>query len=77
MCPKWIEYTVTQCTDTPNYIFIIKQGGLGKTLEVYTFRGFNLQNSISLRAREIRFFLNENMYAQLFNFDYLGGLFGL
>ena len=23
-------------TDTPNFIFVIKQGGLGKTLEVYT-----------------------------------------
>ena len=30
-----IEYTVAQCTDTPNFIFAIKQGGLGKTLEVY------------------------------------------
>ena len=32
---KGIEYTVSQCTDTPNFIFAIKQGGLGKTLEVY------------------------------------------
>ena len=30
-----IEYTVSQCTDTPNFIFVIKQGGWGKTLEVY------------------------------------------
>ena len=30
-----IEHTVSQCTDTPNFIFAIKQGGLGKTLEVY------------------------------------------
>ena len=29
-----IEYTVAQCTDTPNSIFAIKQGCLGKTLEV-------------------------------------------
>ena len=27
--------TVAQCTDTPNFIFAINQGGLGKTLEVY------------------------------------------
>ena len=30
-----IEYTVSQCTDTPNFIFVIKQGGLGQTLEIY------------------------------------------
>ena len=30
-----IEYTVSQCTDTPNSIFVIKQGGLGQTLEIY------------------------------------------
>ena len=30
-----IEYTFAQCTDTPNFIFAIKQGGLGKTLKVY------------------------------------------
>ena len=30
-----IEYTVSQCTDTPNFIYAIKPGGLGKTLEVY------------------------------------------
>ena len=30
-----IKCTVTQCTDTPNFIFAIKQGGLRKTLEVY------------------------------------------
>ena len=29
-----IGYTVPQCTDTPNFIFAIKQGGLGTTLEV-------------------------------------------
>ena len=30
-----IEYTVSQCTDTPNSIFVIKQGGLGRTLKVF------------------------------------------
>ena len=30
-----IEYFVCQCTDTPNFIFVIKQGGLGQTLEIY------------------------------------------
>ena len=30
-----IEYTVFQCTDTPSSIFVIKQGGLGQTLEIY------------------------------------------
>ena len=30
-----IEYIVSQCTDTPNFIFVIKQGGLGQTLEIY------------------------------------------
>ena len=30
-----IEYTVSQCTDTPNFIFVIKQGGLGQILETY------------------------------------------
>ena len=30
-----IVYFVSQCIDTPNFIFAIKQGGLGKTLEVY------------------------------------------
>ena len=30
-----IGYIVAQCTDTPNFIFAIKQGGLEKTLEVY------------------------------------------
>ena len=30
-----IQYTVVQCTDAPNFIFAIKHGGLGKTLEVY------------------------------------------
>ena len=29
-----IEYTVSQCANTPNLIFAIKQGGLEKTLEV-------------------------------------------
>ena len=28
-----IEYTVAQCADTPNFIFAIKQRGLGLTLE--------------------------------------------
>ena len=27
-----IEYTVFQCTNTPNFIFVIKQGGFGQTL---------------------------------------------
>ena len=26
---------LAQCSDTSNFIFAIKQGGLGKTLEVY------------------------------------------
>ena len=30
-----IECIVAQCTDTPNFNFAIKQGGLEKTLEVY------------------------------------------
>ena len=30
-----IGYIFSQCTDTPNFIFAIKQGGLGLTLEVY------------------------------------------
>ena len=30
-----IGYIFPQCTDTPNFIFAIKQGGLGLTLEVY------------------------------------------
>ena len=30
-----IQYTVAQCTDTPNLIFTIKQGGLWQTLEVF------------------------------------------
>ena len=30
-----IGYIVAQCTDTPNFIFAIKQEGLGKALEVY------------------------------------------
>ena len=30
-----IAYIVAQCTDTPNFIFAIKQGGLGQTLEIY------------------------------------------
>ena len=30
-----IGYFVSQCADTPNVIFAIKQGGLGLTLEVY------------------------------------------
>ena len=29
-----IEYTVSQCTDTPNFIFVIKQGGFDQTLEM-------------------------------------------
>ena len=31
----WIVYSVTKCRDTPNFTFAIKQGGLGKTLEVH------------------------------------------
>ena len=30
-----IGYIVPQCRDTPNFIFAIKQGGFGLTLEVY------------------------------------------
>ena len=30
-----IVYTVHKCTDIPNFIFAIKHGGLGLTLEVY------------------------------------------
>ena len=30
-----IECTVSQCTDTSNFIFVIKQGGLGQILEIY------------------------------------------
>ena len=30
-----IECIVSQCTDTPNFIFVIKQGGLGQTLKIY------------------------------------------
>ena len=29
------NYIVAQCTDTPNFIFAIKEGGLGKILQVY------------------------------------------
>ena len=32
-----IGYIVTQCTDTPNFIFEIKKGGLGIALEVYNY----------------------------------------
>ena len=31
-----IVNTVAQCTDVSNFIFAIKQGGLGLALEVYT-----------------------------------------
>ena len=30
-----IEYTVSQCTDTTNFIFTIKQGGFKTTFEIY------------------------------------------
>ena len=30
-----IVCTVAQCTDTPNFIFAIKQGGLETTFEIY------------------------------------------
>ena len=30
-----IVYCASQCTDTPNLIYAIKQGGLEKTLEIY------------------------------------------
>ena len=30
-----IEYIVSQCTDTPNSIFVIKQGGLENTFDIY------------------------------------------
>ena len=30
-----IGYCASKCTDAPNFILAIKQGGLGKTLEVY------------------------------------------
>ena len=30
-----IVYTVAQCTDIPNFIFAIKQGGLGTTFDIY------------------------------------------
>ena len=29
-----IEYTVSQCTDTPNFIFVIKKRGFDQTLEM-------------------------------------------
>ena len=29
-----IEYTVSQCTDTPNIIFVIKKRGFDQTLEM-------------------------------------------
>ena len=29
-----IEYTVSQCTDTPNFIFAIKKRGFDQTLEM-------------------------------------------
>ena len=29
-----IEYTVSQCTDTLDFIFVIKQGGFDQTLEM-------------------------------------------
>ena len=35
-----IGYIVPQCTDTLNLSFAIKQGGLGKTLEVYRICGY-------------------------------------
>ena len=34
---RGIKYTVSQCTDTPNFVFVIKKGGLGQTLEIYNF----------------------------------------
>ena len=30
-------YCASNCTDFSNFIFAIKQGGFGKTLEVYKF----------------------------------------
>ena len=30
-----IWYCASKCTDTPNFIFAIKQEGLGQTLEIY------------------------------------------
>ena len=32
---RGIVYCASQCTDAPNFVFAIKQGGLEKTLEVY------------------------------------------
>ena len=31
----WTVYCASNCTDFSNFIFAIKQGGLGRTLEIY------------------------------------------
>ena len=49
-----IEYTVSQCTDIPNFIFAIKQRGLEKTYKEYnSSTGLGSTNDLSWNSEKI------------------------